>query len=168
MKDIKSTKQTKPVGTAKSKNELTAREPPVVHPQGAERPRRARPVRIDDDRTQRDRKRGRRNDTLWIPEAKERTQPKNPDAVAKSKYQPTDYERTVLAKQAERLKDQVRVPRMKFVMARSRRHWPKLRRNSSIRKNHWLGPSALTGEVELSDPSATRRSRAGSISCARP
>ena len=115
MKDIKSTKQTKPVGTAKSKNELTAREPPVVHPQGAERPKRARPVRIDDDWTQRDRKRGRRNDTLWIPEAKERTQPKNPDAVAKSKYQPTDYERTVLAKQAERLKDQVRVPRMKFV-----------------------------------------------------
>ena len=39
MKDIKSTKQTKPVGTAKSKNELTAREPPVVHPQGAERPK---------------------------------------------------------------------------------------------------------------------------------
>jgi hypothetical protein len=115
MKDVKSTKQTKPVGTAKSKNELTGREPPVVHPQGAERPRRGRPVRIDDDWTQRDRKRGRRNDTLWIPEAKERTQPKNPDAVAKSKYQPTDYERTALAKQAERLKDQVRVPRMKFV-----------------------------------------------------
>jgi hypothetical protein len=45
----------------------------------------------------------------------EQTQPKKPEAVAESKYEPTDYERDVLAKQAQRLKDQVRAPRMKFV-----------------------------------------------------
>jgi hypothetical protein len=50
-----------------------------------------------------------------IQEAMDRTQPKNPETVAESKYVPTDYERAVLAKQAQRLKDEVRVPRMKFV-----------------------------------------------------
>ena len=45
----------------------------------------------------------------------EQTQPQNPEAVAETKYEPTDYERAVLAKQAQRLKDQVRVPCMKFV-----------------------------------------------------
>jgi hypothetical protein len=35
--------------------------------------------------------------------------------VAESKYEPTDYERVVLAKQAQRLKDQVHVPRIRFV-----------------------------------------------------
>jgi hypothetical protein len=44
-----------------------------------------------------------------------RTQPQKPEAVAESKYEPTDYERSVLAKQAQRSKDQVRAPRMKFV-----------------------------------------------------
>jgi hypothetical protein len=117
MEGPKSTKLTKPVATAKSENEPTDRDRPVLHPQGGERPRRAwRSLsRIDDDWTQSDRKRGRRNDTLWIPEAEERTQPKKPEAVAESKYEPTDYEQAVLAKQAERLKDQVRVPRIRFV-----------------------------------------------------
>ena len=85
----------------------------MLHQQGGERPRRARRSFIDDDWTTRDRERGRRNDTLWILEAKERTQ--SPDAVPQSKYEPTDYEQTILAKQAERLKDQVRVPRIRFV-----------------------------------------------------
>jgi predicted DNA binding CopG/RHH family protein len=44
-----------------------------------------------------------------------RTQPEKPEAPAESKYEPTDYERAVLAKQAQRLKDQVRAPRVKFV-----------------------------------------------------
>ncbi|HJZ68322.1 MAG TPA: hypothetical protein VKF81_09390 [Blastocatellia bacterium] len=45
----------------------------------------------------------------------ERTQPKKLETVAESKYEPTDYERAVLAKQKQRLKDQVRVPRIRFV-----------------------------------------------------
>jgi len=45
----------------------------------------------------------------------ERTRPKNPEAGAEPKYEPSDDERAVLAKQAQRLKDQVRVPRMNFV-----------------------------------------------------
>ena len=40
---------------------------------------------------------------------------KNLERLLNSKYEPTDYERAVLAKQAQRLKDQVRVPRIKFV-----------------------------------------------------
>ena len=40
---------------------------------------------------------------------------KNLERLLKSKYEPTDYERALLAKQAERLKEQVRVPRIKFV-----------------------------------------------------
>jgi hypothetical protein len=105
IEDPKSTKQTNPVATAQSKNEPR------------ERPRRPRRIStiIDDDWTRRERKRRHRNVTLWLPKAKEQTQPKKPEAVAESKYEPTDYERTVLAKQAERLKDQVRVPRIKFV-----------------------------------------------------
>jgi hypothetical protein len=39
-----------------------------------------------------------------------------PETAAESKYEPTDYERAVLVKQARRLKDQVRAPRMKFVV----------------------------------------------------
>jgi hypothetical protein len=45
----------------------------------------------------------------------ERTQPKNPESGAEPKYEPTDYERAVVAKQAQRSKDQVRVARIKFV-----------------------------------------------------
>jgi hypothetical protein len=117
MKGPKSTKQKKRAATAKSKNEPTDRERPALNQQGGERPRRARRSFsiIDDDWTGHDRKRGRRNDTLWLPEAKERTQPKKPEAVAESKYKLTDYERAVLAKQEQRSKDQVRVPRIRFV-----------------------------------------------------
>ena len=75
---------------------------------------------IDDDWARRERKRGRLKDALltdWeILKAMERTQPKKPETVAESKYEPTDYERAVLAKQAQRLKDQVRVPRIRFVV----------------------------------------------------
>ena len=73
---------------------------------------------IDDDWARLQRQRGRLKDALlnWeILKAMERTQPKKPETVAESKYEPTDYERAVLAKQAQRLKDQVRVPRIRFV-----------------------------------------------------
>jgi hypothetical protein len=40
---------------------------------------------------------------------------KQADATAESKYEPTHYERAVLAKQAQRLKGQVRMPRFKYV-----------------------------------------------------
>ena len=74
---------------------------------------------IDDDWSRLERKRGRLKDALltdwWIAQAKERAQQKKPEMVAESKYEPTDYERAVLAKQAQRLKDQVCAPRMKFV-----------------------------------------------------
>ncbi len=74
---------------------------------------------IDDDWARLERKRGRLKEALltdWESlEAMERTQPKKPEAVAVSKYEPTDYERAVLAKQAHRLKDQIRVPRIRFV-----------------------------------------------------
>ena len=111
----KSTRPTKTLAIGESGNESTDRERPMLHQQGEDRPTRARQSLIDDDWTRRDSARGRRNDMPRIPEAKERTQPKKPKAVAESKYEPTDYERTVLAKQAERLKDQVRVPRIRFV-----------------------------------------------------
>jgi hypothetical protein len=116
-------KQTiKPVTTAESKNEPTDREPAVLHQQGGEHSRRAWRgfTVIDDDWTRRERKRGRLKDALlpnWeILEAMERTQPKKTEILSESKYEPTDYERAVLAKQAERLKDQVRVPRIRFVV----------------------------------------------------
>src|SRR5262249_4906735 len=64
------------------------RERPVLPQQRRKRRRRARRSFIDADWTLRDRARGRRNDTIWIPEAK-RTQ--SPEAVAQSKYEPTDY-----------------------------------------------------------------------------
>ena len=117
MKGPKSIKLTKPVAIAESKNKPPDRERVVLHEQGGERPRRARRsfTVIDDDWTRRDRERGHRNDTIWLPEAKGRTQSKKPEAVAESKYEQADYERTVLAKQEQRLKDQVRVPRIKFV-----------------------------------------------------
>ena len=73
---------------------------------------------IDDDWARLERKRGRLKEVLlnWqILTAMERTQPKKPETVTESKYEPTDYERAVLAKQAQRLKDQVRVPRIRFV-----------------------------------------------------
>jgi hypothetical protein len=73
---------------------------------------------IDDDWARLQRQRGRLKEELlnWeILKAMERTQPNKPETVAESKYEPTDYERAVLAKQAQRLKDQVRAPRMKFV-----------------------------------------------------
>jgi hypothetical protein len=40
---------------------------------------------------------------------------KKTETVAESKYEPNDYERAVLAKQAQRVKDQVRVPRIRLV-----------------------------------------------------
>jgi hypothetical protein len=52
-----------------------------------------------------------------------RTQPQRPEAVAESKYEPNDYERAILAKQAQRLKDQIRVPRIRFVEGRGG-GWP--------------------------------------------
>ena len=73
---------------------------------------------IDDDWARLERRRGRLKEALlnWeILVAMERTQPRKPETVAESKYEPTDYERAVLAKQAQRLKDQVRVPRIRFV-----------------------------------------------------
>ena len=116
----KSTKLTKPVAIAESKNEPTDREPAVLHEQGGECPRRAWRsfTVIDDDWARLERQRGRLKDALltdWEIEAMERTQPKKPETVAESKYEPTDYERAVLAKQAQRLKDQVRAPRIRFV-----------------------------------------------------
>ena len=109
---------TKPVAAAESKNKPTDRKPAVPHEQGGRRPRRVRTV-IDDDWARRERQRGRLKDALLTDrenlEAIERTQPKKPETVVESKYEPTDYERAVLAKQAQRLKDQVRVPRIRFV-----------------------------------------------------
>ena len=97
------------------KNELTDPKPPVVQEQGGKRSFAA----IADDWTQLERKRGRLKDALLADwenlETMERAQPKKPETVAESKYEPTDYERAVLAKQAQHLKDQVRVPRIKFV-----------------------------------------------------
>jgi hypothetical protein len=122
---MKATQQTKkPAATAESKNEPTDREPAVLHEQG-ERPRPAWRsfTTIDDDWARRERKRGRQKDALStdsdIPEALERTQQEKPEAAAEPKYEPNDYEQAVLAKQALRLKDQVRVPRIKFVVDRS-------------------------------------------------
>jgi hypothetical protein len=110
---------TSPVASADSKNEPTERERAVLHDQGEARPRRAWRsfTVIDNDLARRDRQRGRLKDALLTDreEAMERTQSKNSETVAEPKYQPTDYERSVLAKQAQRLKDQVRAPRMKFV-----------------------------------------------------
>jgi hypothetical protein len=122
MEGPKSTTLTKPVATPSSKNEPTDREPAVLNEQGGKRPNNgpARPSfeRIDDEWARRERKRGRLKDAL-LPNQETlemaRTQPKKPEALAESKYEPTDYERTVLAKQAQRLKDQVRVPCIRFV-----------------------------------------------------
>jgi hypothetical protein len=107
------------VAKAESRNKPTDREPAVLHEQGGMRPRpaRRRLTTIDNDWAARDRQRGRLKDALLTApeEVMERTEPNNPEAVAESKYVPTDYERAVLAKQEQRLKDQVRVPRLKFV-----------------------------------------------------
>jgi hypothetical protein len=73
---------------------------------------------IDDDWARLQRQRGRLKEELlnWeILKAMERTQPNKPETVAESKYEPTDYERAVLAKQTQRLKDQGRAPRIRFV-----------------------------------------------------
>ena len=118
---MKATQPTKTVAAAESKNEPTDREPAVLHEQRGKRPRAAWRsfAVIDDDWSRLERKRGRLKDALLTDwenlEAMERTQPKKPETVAESKYEPTDYERAVLAKQAQRLKDQVRVPRIRFV-----------------------------------------------------
>jgi len=112
---MKATRTKKPVVTAESKNEPTDREPAVPREQAGKRPR---STWIDDDWARLQRQRGRLKDALStdreILEEMERTQPKKPETVAESKYEPTDYERAVLAKQAQRLKNQVLVPRMKF------------------------------------------------------
>ena len=120
MKGSKSTKLTKPAAIPESKNEPTDREPAVLREQGGKR--RSTAWRsfaiIDDDWSRLERKRGRLKDALLTDREileMERAQPKKPEAVPESKYQPTDYERAVLAKQEQRLKDQVRAPRMKFV-----------------------------------------------------
>jgi len=116
---MKATRTKKPAATAESKNLPTDRGPAVIHEKGGERPRaRRRFTIIDDDWARNERQRGRLKEALltdwWILEAKERTR-KIPDTIVESRYEPTDYERGVLAKQAERLKDRVRAPRMKFV-----------------------------------------------------
>jgi hypothetical protein len=114
---MKARQPTKPVATAESKNEPTDRQPVK---QGGNRLRcawRSFAV-IDDDWARLQRQRGRLKEQLlnWgILKAMERTQPKKSETVSESKYEPTDYERAVLAKQAQRLKDQVRVPRIRFV-----------------------------------------------------
>jgi hypothetical protein len=118
---MKATQPIKPVVTAESKNEPTDRKPALLYEQAGKRPRRAWRsfTIIDDDWARLQRKRGRLKDALltdWEnPEAMERTQPKKPETVTQSKYEPNDYERAVLAKQALRLRDQVRVPRIRFV-----------------------------------------------------
>ena len=122
MNGPKTTKLAKSVATPKSNNEPTDREPAVLHEQGGNRPN-SGPARrsfavIDDNWARRDRNRGRLKDALLTDQEileMARTQPTTPEAVAESKYEPTDYERAVLAKQVQRLKDQVRAPRMKFV-----------------------------------------------------
>src|SRR5690348_4217643 len=108
MKDSRSTKRTKPGAMPKSKNVLC--EPAVFNEQGGERRSRSFTI-IDDDWTRRARKRALRNDTIWLPAAK----PKKTGEVAEEKYEPNEYERAVLAKQEQRLKDQVRVPLIRFV-----------------------------------------------------
>jgi hypothetical protein len=96
------------VAKAESKNDPTDRKPAVPHEQGGQRPRCAWRsfTTIDDDWARRDRQRGRLKDVLStdqeILEAMEQTQPQNPEAVTEPNYEPTDYERAVLAKQAER------------------------------------------------------------------
>jgi hypothetical protein len=112
---MKATQPIKPVATANSKNRPTDREPVVPHEQGGQRPRRGRRVltTMEDDWSRLDCQRGHLK-TLSIPWDGTNTS-KKPETVAESKYEPTDYERAVLAKQAQRLKDQLRVPRIRFV-----------------------------------------------------
>jgi hypothetical protein len=120
MEGPKSTTLTKSIATPKSQNESTDREPAALHEQGGKRPNNGpawpRFAVIDDEWARRDRNRGRLKDALLTDQEileMARTQPKK--EAAELKYEPTDYERIVLAKQAQRLKDQVRAPRMKFV-----------------------------------------------------
>jgi hypothetical protein len=118
---MKANQAKKPVAAVEPKNKPTDREPAELHEQGAAPPRAAWRsfTVIDDDWARLERKRGRLKDALstdWeIPEALERTQQEKPEAAAEPKYEPTDYEQLVLAKQAQRLKDQVRVPRIMFI-----------------------------------------------------
>jgi hypothetical protein len=119
MKGPKSVSRKKPVVTPKSKNEPTDREPAVLHEQGGKRSNNghARPSFIDDEWARRERKRGRLKDALLTDrEILEMARTPKPEAAAELKYEPTDYEQAVLAKQKQRLKDQVRVPRIKFVV----------------------------------------------------
>jgi hypothetical protein len=110
-----------PAAMAESKNAPPDRKRAPLHEQGGQRSRCAWRsfTTIDDDWARHDRRRGRLKDALLtdreILEAMEQTQPQNPETVAETKYEPTDYERAVLAKQAQRLKDQVHVPRIRFV-----------------------------------------------------
>jgi hypothetical protein len=120
---MKSRRTKKPVVVTESKSAPAGREPAVLHEQGGERTAAWRSfTTIDDDWTRAERQRGRLKDAIFPhwqkPEAVEGTRPQKTGAVAQSKYEPTDHERAVLAKQAERLKDQVRVPRLKFVEGR--------------------------------------------------
>jgi hypothetical protein len=107
---------------AESENKPTDCGPAVPHQKGEERPRKARRIStiIEDDWTRAERRLGHLKDAIFLPdwkklEAMKQTEPQKPETGAESKYEPTDYEREVLAKQAQRLKDQVRVPRLKFV-----------------------------------------------------
>jgi hypothetical protein len=116
MKRPKSIKLAK-VATPKSQNESTDHEP-AVRKRPDSGPAWGSSAVIDDEWARHDRNRGRLKDALLTDqEIREmaRTQLKEPESTAESKYEPTDYERTVLAKQAQRLKDQVRAPRIKFV-----------------------------------------------------
>jgi hypothetical protein len=123
MERPKTTAQKKPVATPKSKSEPIG--PAVLHEQGGNRldsgPAWRRSTFIDDEWARHERKRGRLKDALLTDQEileTARTQPEKPEAAALSKYEPTDYERAALAKQAQRLKDQVHAPRMKFVVDR--------------------------------------------------
>jgi len=120
MEGPKSTAQKEPTAMPKSKSEPI--RPAVLHEQGGKRLNSAPAWRsfavIDDEWVRRERKRGRLKDALLTDHQileMARTQREKPEAAAVSKYEPTDYERAVLAKQAQRLKDQVRAPRVKFV-----------------------------------------------------
>jgi hypothetical protein len=113
MERPKTTAQKKPVATP-SKGE------PILHEQGSA-PAWRRSTFIDDEWARHESKRGRLKDALLTDQEileMARTHPEEPEAAAVSKYEPSDYERAVLAKQAQRLKDQVRAPRMKFVVDR--------------------------------------------------
>jgi hypothetical protein len=113
---MKARQPIKPVATAESKNEPD-REPSVLHEQAPRRARRRSTV-IYDDWAQLERRHGDLKVALlpWVaPTTHGTNTTQETEPVAGSKYQPTPYEHEVLAKQAQRLNDQVRVPRIQFV-----------------------------------------------------